>query len=104
MTLITDLERRVLAGIFARTNMGQDTPKKRDVQQILSQPFNMRYAAKGGDDFAILFCAEFMETEEHETIFSEEACGWFKHFGKRGQNTREYIEKTWPAKAALMWG
>ena len=104
---LTDHERRVLAGIFARTNMGMEMPDKKRVADALdhvNQKWYRQPHNKSGHDYAIHFCSEFMETEHHEEMFEQEASSWYKEFGKRGQNTRAYIQKTWPEKSMLMWG
>lgn len=103
-TPITDHERRVLAGIFARSNMGQGLPKVDDVQRALRQCGERWFTPqKKGDDFANYFCGAFMETYEHERIFASEAAMWFRLLGNRRENTREYMQRTHADIAALVW-
>lgn len=42
-------------------------------------------------------CQEYMESDEHERIFNNEAEGWFKDtFSKAKYATREAVMATWP--------
>lgn len=93
-TPITDHERAVLAGIFARSNAGMGHPPADMVARAMRG---------SGNDYTIMFCSEFMETEEHEEMFASEGRSWEKHLKKRGQNTREYMFRVHADIAKLVW-
>lgn len=96
-TPLTERELCVLAGWFARSNMGQPRAGREMVQRILTQKYEVSV-----NSAAIHFCAEFMESEEHERIFDEEAQGWYKSL-KKEHKSRESLLKTWPELDAYFW-
>lgn len=61
----------ILSGMFARSNMGMGRPEIHEVQALKQATDNITPY-----DSAIHFCAQFMESEEHEQIFREEAEMW----------------------------
>lgn len=100
-TKITPLERIVLAAWFARSNMGQPRAERKVVERLLTPdtrwPLTLQSAV-------ITVCQEFMESDEHEKWFLDEAKSWFKMFNIRGKYaTREAILKTWPDVEAYFW-
>lgn len=98
-TKLTENERAVLSAVFARTTMGCEQPSTEKVQYATMRP------PSGGDpianDWVPFFCSEFMTNESDEAAFNSEANSWWREFGKRGQNTREYVCKTWPEIGTL---
>jgi hypothetical protein len=102
-TKLTDRERAVLAAAFAVSNMGQPRPAHKAVQDALTR--EMKYVHQWqATTFVVEFGEQYMETDEHLRIFEDEAQMWWRTFKKRGQDTREYVQKTWLDMAALLWG
>jgi len=102
----TDHEKRVLAGVFARSNMGMGYPPVKDVRDALDD-INKPWYGSGTrpvDDYAITFCQEFMENDEHERIFREEAAGWYKQLNKRGSDTHEQLVRKYPQLYQCVFG
>lgn len=96
-TPITERELCVLAGWFARSNMGMERAGRAEVQRILQQKYDVSV-----NSAVIHFCAEFMESEEHEAIFDEEAQGWYKNL-KKSYKSREALLEAWPELDAYFW-
>lgn len=101
MIKITELERTVLAAWFARSNMGQPRLDGKRIKDLLRSdrkwPLDLESAVNA-------VCNEFMETDEHEKMFYDEAKSWYKTFSPRGKYaTREAIVKTWPHVEKCIW-
>lgn len=93
-TPLTERELLVMAAVFARTNMGQSRPTRDEVQRALHhESVNLSSAV-------MWFCEEFMESNEDQDTFENEARGWVKSLKKDG---REKIQEIWPEMAALVW-
>jgi hypothetical protein len=95
MTNLTSTEKNVLAAWFARSNMGMTRAPREKVQYLLKSDSTLESAT-------ISLCQEFMETDQHEAIFQEEAEGWFKTISKK-YPTRESILKVWPDIKEYFW-
>lgn len=96
--VITEKERKILAAIFARSNMGMGVPSKDDVARAAAEPFLSSVSG-----YVMDFCQQFMETDEHQTWFEDEALSWYDELGKK-ENTRERILKVHPHIGEVMWG
>ncbi len=94
---ITESERAVLAAYFARSNMGQMRPDRREIEPLLSDGVTLPGAV-------IALCQEFMESDEHYDIFMKEAKMWAsrRYFGGK-YCTREAIIGTWPHIKEVFW-
>jgi hypothetical protein len=85
----------ILAGIFARSNMGLGNPDKATVER-------MKASANPSVSSAVMAtCGDFMETNEHQEMFEEEGRGWVRQLSKMSQDD---VRNTWPDIATLMWG
>jgi len=91
---LTIADQTILAAIFARSNLGMALPDTSLVQR-----------AKTGnptlESSVVLFCGEFMESEEHEEMFLLEAKGWLRQLKRM---SREKIKSTWPDIGTLYFG
>lgn len=81
-------DRMILAGMFACSNMGQTVC-------LSATKVALRYPPKSPRSTAIMFCEQFMETEEHEDIFTEEAKMWHDDMLSE-EKTDEEIRRLWP--------
>ena len=63
----------ILSGMLARSNMGQPDPSIDQVKRLRSSPPTTVQNA------VCRLCEQFMESDEHERIFTEEAMAWFAH-------------------------
>ncbi len=85
------MDRNILAGMFACSNMGQKVDLN-DVESALRSP------PSSAGESAIHFCAQYMENEHHEEVFNDEAVSWWD---KLNGMTDEEITKMWPDMVAL---
>lgn len=92
---LTERELIVLSAAFARSNMGHGNPPKTYVQQLLTSSGTPSLSSS-----VLMFCEQFMETDEHQAMFETEAKSWVKSLRKVN---REYVVATWPDMAALFW-
>lgn len=83
----------ILAGMFARTNMGMDMPEPELVQRAKSSNSVM-----SPNSTACHFCEQFMEEDSHEKMFTDEARSWIKELTKLGEDESR---KSWPAHFEL---
>ena len=108
---MNDQEKNLAAAYMARSNMGQ--PKA---------PLRFRTSAFGphgyGSSLASAvngICREFMETDEHETLFMDEAAGWLDRINEDGEEKFfsdfshvaawiNYRPKRWKDAAAILEG
>jgi hypothetical protein len=95
-TPLTERELAVLSGWFARSNMGQERAGRDEVQRLLTQTHDVSI-----NSATITFCAEFMECDEHERMFEEEADGWYANLKKL--KTREKVLASWPDVDWYFW-
>lgn len=100
-TALTPHEKALLAGLFARTNLGMDKPKLGDVLPYRVRGPRMNKEANYAD-FVMTFCQEFMESDSHIETFEREAKMWWKELSKRTMS-REYILEVWPDHHFLVW-
>lgn len=77
----------ILTGIFARSNMGQGLPKVELVRQFMKSGT----PTVGGS--SLFFCQDFMETDEHESMFRQEAQSWVKTLK---ETSVEEATRIWP--------
>lgn len=99
-TKLTERELIVLSAIFARSNMGQGFPAKRDVERLKDYvPRNPAYDLTLGSCVNDI-CRKFMESDEHQGYFMEEAEDWLKDLRR---DTCEGIAHVHPDIAELMW-
>lgn len=66
--------------LLALSNMGMDLPSRTKVQEYLREGHSYRY-------YMYLFAGPYMENQEHEDAFMDEAAGW------HGSLTEEDIQK-----------
>lgn len=83
----------ILAGIFARSNMGQGLPTVEQVRECI------KYPPKNANSAACWFCEQFMETDEHEKMFEDEVKMWVKLL--ENPKERELYQKSSPDVFAL---
>jgi hypothetical protein len=81
--------------------MGQNPIKRERLIDLLNPdrkwPLTLQSAV-------ITICGEFMESDEHEEMFLDEAKSWYRDFGPRGKHkTRESILKVWPDIKSYFW-
>lgn len=93
-TKLTDKDAIILAAIFARSNMGQGRPSIQDVARAKAS------ANPSISGMVSFFCGNFMETDEHQAMFEDEARSWYKGLKR---DTAEYIKKVHPDIGALYW-
>lgn len=92
----------ILAAIFARSNMGQGLPSKKDVERHKAN-VDFRTKEPTPPDLETCvndFCGKFMESDEHYVIFMDEARWWVKELKKR---KTEEIASSHPDIAELYW-
>jgi hypothetical protein len=78
--------------------MGQPMP--RDLEGIIRRLRNCKPLTLGTATMA--FCEPYMENDEHEIMFKQEARWWLRDtFSKRVYSTREAICKTWKDMPAV---
>jgi len=98
-TPLTERERIVLAAYFARSNMGQDPADRNHVQRLLKTAGRVTLSCAVAD-----LCGEFMETDEHQDIYEEEAQGWLATFeNDLDCDTREKVAAIWPHAKERFW-
>jgi hypothetical protein len=100
---ITERERLVLAAYFARSNMGLDRATSKEVQSLLAGEGHGR--CQVSLDSAVTFlCQQYMESDEHQDMFMEEAKMWAskRYFGGK-YRTRDAIVGTWPHVKEVFW-
>lgn len=95
-TLLTEREAIVLAAWFARSNLGMPNPSRKEVERLLSAT----YLTLSGATLAL--CQKFMESDEHEQMFLDEAKSWLKDFSKK-YKTREAVLEIWPDVKGDFW-
>jgi hypothetical protein len=97
-TPLTGREITVLSAWFARSNMGQERSKRKDVERLL----NIGRLTLDGAVTAL--CGDLMESDEHYEMFMTEARSWMKDFGQGGEfSSREAVLKTWPDVEEYFW-
>ena len=101
-TKLDEFELPILAAIFARSNMGQGLPSKKDVERFKA---NIDWRTKEPsppslDSCVNNFCDKFMESDEHYDWFMKEAKWWLKELRKR---TAESIAEVHGDIAELYW-
>jgi hypothetical protein len=89
-TPLTEREKVVLSAWFARSNMGMERAGRAATKRLLETE---RLDLSGA---TIALCGEFMESDEHEKIFEQEADGWFKDTFSKKYKTREAVLAVWP--------
>lgn len=82
----------ILAGMFARSNMGLPRADIDDVARAKKNP--PRTARESSE----MFCQQFMESDEHEDMFAGEAEMWEKELT---QMSEEASRRTWPDQFKL---
>lgn len=81
-----ELNKIILAGAFACSNMGQRIDDHTWDWAFKYPPTTIRSSMEH-------FCQQFIETDEHEDIFFEEAKMWERELAKMSD---EKIATTWP--------
>lgn len=84
---MTPEQLNVIAAIFARSNTGMPLPTVEEVRHLLSLKKNSLSGC------VMYLCQQYMESDDHQEMFEDEAKGWRK--GKKIQDL-ETIKKTWP--------
>ena len=69
MTKLSNDEVDVLAGVFACSNCGMNRPSRKDVRYALKYGFTVHQSV-------MHFCGQYMESDDHEDMFLEEAYSW----------------------------
>ena len=87
----------VLAAVFARSNMGQGLPEK-SLVDYLRKPGEGRHRQVTLDSAVVTLCQQFMECDDHYSMFMDEARGWQKELAK---NSIAYVTAIHPDIAAL---
>ena len=75
----------ILAGMFARSNMGMELPSLEDVQTAKKHP------PRSTNDVVILMCGDFLETEEQLKMFEDEAESWVNILEEDGEEKSRRI-------------
>ncbi len=89
----------VAAGIFGRTNMGQPMPSEDEVASAIRVVTSPKWGHTcDAGTMMEYFCQQFIETAEHEEIFTGEIESWHKRFLEDGT---ESIQNIWPEHWAL---
>lgn len=101
-TKLDEFELPILAAIFARSNMGQGLPAKRDVERFKTNVDwrTKKLAPPALESCVSDFCGKFMESDEHQDMFEKEARWWLKGLQKR---TIEDIAQVHSDIAELYW-
>jgi hypothetical protein len=82
----------ILCGVFARSNYGFGNPTVAEISRAKSDPPDTpRQSAE-------FFCAQFMESDEHEDMFAGEAEMWFDDLHGRSEDD---CRRIWPDKFVL---
>ena len=99
---LLDKDVAILAAIFARSNMGQGLAEQRIID-YLKKGWEVRGIMQYPDlsSAVIACCQHFMESDEHQRWFMEEAEAWAKDIRKDG---KQKICEVHPDIAALYWG
>jgi hypothetical protein len=94
MTTPDDKTRFTLAAIMARSNMGMPLPDVETVKRMI------KYGGHNTISSAVCdVCDQYMETDEHQQMFEDEARGWYKHHRKLSPDD---IAKVHPTHIKLM--
>lgn len=101
-TKLDEFELPVIAAIFARSNMGQGFPPKKRVEDMKNyKDWRTKKPKPVPLSTAVIdFCQQFMESDEHEGYFMDEAEGWLKDLKKE---TCEAVAQDHPDIAELFW-
>lgn len=96
-TKLTEKEIIVLAGVFARANMGQALPERDHVGRVLGDGYRLSLSGS-----VLTFCEDYIESDEIYDMFMEEAKMWVKIL-KKEYKTRERLAEVHKDIAALAW-
>jgi hypothetical protein len=101
-TKLDAFELNILAAIFARSNMGQGLPAKKDVERFKANTdWRTKELSPPTLDTCVNgFCGRFMESDEHYDWFMKEAKWWLSSFKK---TTAEVLAHNHPHIAELYW-
>ncbi len=101
-TKLDDYELVILSGIFARSNMGQGVPAKKDVERWKKNvDWRTKKPAPPSLESVINdFCGKFMESDDHQEMFLKEAKAWMRDLKKK---SAEYVAQVWDDLAELYW-
>ena len=77
---MNDREKNLVAAYMARTNMGQKPPPLR----LRTSAFGLYGHGSSLNSAVCAICQEFMETDEHERMFEEEAEAWLARINLDG--------------------
>jgi hypothetical protein len=80
------MDRIILAGVFSRSNMGQEVPLQMMERAIRHPPKTVQASS-------LFFCQDLMETNADERAFEKEAKSWYRELSKMSD---EKIAKIWP--------
>jgi len=98
-TPTTEREQFILSGMFALTNMGQPLPKNaREIIKRLHDTPTLTIS-----NCTMAFCQDYMENDDHQDMFEQEAKHWYKKTFKLKKYTREEIQRAWQHNAIVMW-
>jgi len=87
---MTEQQAIILAAAFGRSNMGMGMPPVADVQSL------MRFGRCTLSGATLRFCEQFMETDEHQSMFEEEARSFYDDFKTKPLS---YVTDTWTDEA-----
>lgn len=83
---MTDKMIAILAGMFARSNMGLGRPDARAISIFKESKYDT-----DAEDAALQLCQEFIEDEAGEEAISREARYWFEYLKEKGEDEARRI-------------
>jgi hypothetical protein len=95
VTKFTKAQSYVIAALFARSNAGMDLPRAAELRRMMmnASPLTTLGSAVVG------MCDQYMETNEHQRMFMDEAKMWMKD---KKLASLESIAKVWPDMGRLI--
>jgi hypothetical protein len=95
VTKFTKAQSYVIAALFARSNAGMDLPRVDELKWMMvsASPLTSLTSAVVG------MCGKYMETNEHQRMFVDEAKMWMKD---KKLASLESIAKVWPDMGRLI--
>jgi hypothetical protein len=98
--MFTKQQKCVVAALFARSNMGLNRPTAAELRPLLEAATRERHARSLNLNWAVVsLCQQFMETDEDEDTFMDEARMWLRD---EKLASLDEITKVWPDMAALL--
>jgi hypothetical protein len=95
MAKLNEGQLMVLAGMFAVSNMGQNLPDTKLIARAKANP------PTTASSCAVYFAGQYMETDEHEAMFTAEVRMWLRDLRPLDMTQ---IAATWPGVVTAYLG